>query len=186
MRLEGKAAHDDLVCPPPVSACDYSACCLALSWTVPAMQGLLRQFCQRSAAAIYSVFGATSLPTLMRYADWRPIILAGLEPDRASGIGQFRSDRFAIMRPFALAQPKPIEAGLSGRSSIGLLCRHDGPCDEPSHKAGQHSGESQRGCRHIPTFPAFALRGVPSQRALSASKGTHSFVTKLAYKSACC
>ena len=46
-------------------------------WTVPAMQGLLRQFGQRSAAAIYSVFGATSLPTLMRYADWRPIILAG-------------------------------------------------------------------------------------------------------------
>src|ERR1700722_14060643 len=47
-------------------------------WTVPAMQGLLRQFGQRSAATIYSVFGATSLPTLMRYADWRPIILAGL------------------------------------------------------------------------------------------------------------
>jgi hypothetical protein len=46
-------------------------------WTVPAMQGLLRQFGQRSAAAIYSVFGATSLPTLMRYADWRPIILTG-------------------------------------------------------------------------------------------------------------
>ena len=46
-------------------------------WTVPAMQGLLRQFGQRSAAAIYSVFGATSLPTLMRYADWRPITLAG-------------------------------------------------------------------------------------------------------------
>ena len=45
-------------------------------WTVPAMQGLLRQFGQRSAAAIYLVFGATSLPTLMRYADWRPIILA--------------------------------------------------------------------------------------------------------------
>ena len=47
-------------------------------WTVPAMQGLLRQFGQRSAAAIYSVFDATPLLTLMRYADWRPIILAGL------------------------------------------------------------------------------------------------------------
>jgi len=30
-----------------------------------------------SVAAIYSVFGATSLLTLMRYADWRPITLAG-------------------------------------------------------------------------------------------------------------
>jgi hypothetical protein len=27
----GKMAHDDLVCPPPVSACDYPARCLALS-----------------------------------------------------------------------------------------------------------------------------------------------------------
>ena len=98
-------------------------------WTVPAMQGHLRQFGQRSAAAIYSVFGATSLPTLMRYADWRPIIWRAWEPDRASGISQFRSDRFAIMRPFALAQPKPMDAGLSGGASIGLLCRHDRPCD---------------------------------------------------------
>jgi hypothetical protein len=31
IRLEGKMAHDDLVCPPPVSACDHSARCLALS-----------------------------------------------------------------------------------------------------------------------------------------------------------
>jgi hypothetical protein len=74
-------------------------------WTVPAMQGLLGQFGQRSVAAICSVFGATSLLTLMRYADWR------LEPDRASGISQFRSDRFAIMRPFALAQPRPWAPG---------------------------------------------------------------------------
>jgi len=44
-------------------------------WTVPAMQGLLRQFGKRSVAAIYSVFVATSLLTLMRYADWRPITL---------------------------------------------------------------------------------------------------------------
>ena len=33
---------------------------------------------QCSVAAIYSVFDATPLLTLMRYADWRPIILAGL------------------------------------------------------------------------------------------------------------
>ena len=46
-------------------------------WTVPAMQGLLRQVGKCSVAAIYSVFGATSLLTLMRYADWRPITLAG-------------------------------------------------------------------------------------------------------------
>jgi hypothetical protein len=34
------------------------------------------QFGQRSAAAIHSAFDATSLPTLMRYADWRPAALA--------------------------------------------------------------------------------------------------------------
>ena len=44
---------------------------------VPAMQGFLRQVGKCSVAAIYSVFGATSLLTLMRYADWRPITLAG-------------------------------------------------------------------------------------------------------------
>src|SRR5271170_4458368 len=31
IRLTGKMAHDDLVCPPPVSACDYPARRLALS-----------------------------------------------------------------------------------------------------------------------------------------------------------
>ena len=51
------------------------------------------------------------------------------EPDRASGISQFRSDRFAIMRPFALAQPRLWVAQLLGGPSIGLLCRHDRPCD---------------------------------------------------------
>jgi hypothetical protein len=43
----------------------------------PRCKGFFGNLRQRSAAAIYSVFGATSLPTLMRYADWRPIILAG-------------------------------------------------------------------------------------------------------------
>ena len=51
----------------PVPARDYSQGDLAL--LVPAMQALLRQFGQPSAEAIYSVFGATLLPTLMRYAD---------------------------------------------------------------------------------------------------------------------
>jgi hypothetical protein len=56
-------------------------------WTVPAMQGLLRQVGKRSVAAIYSVFGATSLLTLMRYADWRPITLAGfLSPIDPAGL----------------------------------------------------------------------------------------------------
>src|ERR1700686_4235223 len=63
-------------------------------WTVPAMQGLLRQFGQRSAAAIYSVFGATSLPTLMRYGLapnylgglWSPIEPAGLASSGPTGL----------------------------------------------------------------------------------------------------
>ncbi len=56
-------------------------------WTVPAMQGLLRHVGKRSVAAIYSVFGATSLLTLMRYADWRPITLAGfLSPIDPAGL----------------------------------------------------------------------------------------------------
>jgi hypothetical protein len=135
--------------------------------TVPAMQGLLRQFGQRSAAAIYSVFGATSLPTLMRYADcgaqlsWR-----ALEPDRASGISQFRSDRFAIMRPFALAQPKPIDAELSGGPSIGLLCRHDRPCDS-SCLVGQGDGGDVE-------MPPAQKPGEPSVFHLTAPHTSHS------------
>jgi hypothetical protein len=46
-------------------------------WTVPAMQGLSSAIWPTLGCSYYSVFGATSLPTLMRYADWRPIILAG-------------------------------------------------------------------------------------------------------------
>jgi hypothetical protein len=84
---------------------------------------------QCSVAAIYSVFDATPLLTLMRNADWRQLFWRALEPDRATGISQSRSDRFAIMRPFPLAQPKLWVAQLFGGPSIGLLCRYDRPCD---------------------------------------------------------
>src|SRR5580693_9062432 len=98
-------------------------------WTVPAVQGLLRQFGQRSAVAIYSVFGATSLPTLIRYADWRPINLGGLwspiEPAGLASSGPTGSPS-CVRLP---SQPKPIDAERSGGPSIGLLCRHDPPCD---------------------------------------------------------
>src|ERR1700686_4235221 len=91
----------------------------------------------RASSAIWPTLGRSYLFGLWRnfVADLDEIRTGAqlswraLEPDRASGISQFRSDRFAIMRPFALAQPKPIDAELSGGPSIGLLCRHDRPCD---------------------------------------------------------
>ena len=47
-------------------------------WTVPAMQGFLRQSANARLQLSIRSFDATPLLTLMRYADWRPIILAGL------------------------------------------------------------------------------------------------------------
>jgi len=98
-------------------------------WTVPAMQGLLRQSANaRLQLSIRSLTQRRCWP----WWDTRTgaqLFWRALEPDRASGISQFRSDRFAIMRPFALAQPRLWVAQLLGGPSIGLLCRHDRPCD---------------------------------------------------------
>src|ERR1700722_18420302 len=59
-------------------ACDHSAGGLAVSMDGPRDARASSAIRQCSVAAIYSVFDATPLLTLMRYADWRPIILAGL------------------------------------------------------------------------------------------------------------
>jgi hypothetical protein len=61
--------HDDAVSVAEV---------LALSMDGPRDARVSSAIRQCSVAAIYSVFDATPLLTLMRYADWRPIILAGL------------------------------------------------------------------------------------------------------------
>ena len=82
-RLHG----DDTTVPVLAKGKTDTARCWIYLWTVPAMQGLLRHVGKRSVAAIYSVFGATSLLTLMRYADWRPITLAGfLSPIDPAGL----------------------------------------------------------------------------------------------------
>ena len=78
-RLVGKMAHDDLICPPPVSACDYPARCLALSMDGPRDA--------RASSAIWPTLGCSYL-----FGLWRNFVadldeIRGLAPNYLGGLG---------------------------------------------------------------------------------------------------
>ncbi len=81
-------------------------------WTVPAMQGLLRQFWQTLGCSYLFGLCRNVVADLDEIRGLAPNYVGGLsEPDRSSGFSQFRSDRFAIITPIALAQPKLLMRG---------------------------------------------------------------------------